>query len=421
MSNHQWNGQVNQPYPCAPYNPPCPQKKKCKKKNCKKCVVENFVPVCPPVLPPSIQDPCPLKSFCDPGLTTGCSSYPLSPPICAPDYVRKAVTTWKVNYLVSNRPNQAAHLDEFLQNPWGIVIYQNQLWVANNMSNTLTNYDLFGNRLLGPVILRDSAHNSCHPTGLAVNCCGGFPISSRSITKSGILFAATEHGTVLGYNPLVNPQKGHIVINQQLTGRVHTFKGIAITNNLMYLADMFQRRIHVFDQNYIRLDGFPFVDGDTCEIIPPDYGPNNIVNIGCFMYVLWARQDPNIPIHDLDGPGNGYVSQFNLDGSFVRRFTSRGVLNSPWAMIPAPNECGFPPGSFLIGNNGDGKINIFDCDGRYVGPLLNQAGLPIVIEGLWGLAPHYTCDFNEIFFTAAPDEDLDGIVGSIIKDQIIYF
>jgi uncharacterized protein (TIGR03118 family) len=138
------------------------------------------------------------------------------------------------------------------------------------------------------------------------------------------------------------------------------------------------------------------------------------------MYVLWARKDPNVTIHDLDGPGHGFISVFNLDGSFVRRFTSRGVLNSPWAMIPAPCECGFPPGSFLVGNNGDGRINVFDCNGRYVGPMLNMAGIPIKIEGLWGLAPHYT-DFSEIFFASAPDENTDGLVGSIVRDQVILF
>ena len=204
-----------------------------------------------------------------------------------------------------------------------------------------------------------------------------------------------------------------------MTGEVSVFKGLAIANNILYLADFFQAHIDVFDSNYNRLNGFYFMDNDTSDPIPLDYGPNNIVHIGCYMYVIYARKDPNIPIHDLNGPGNGFVSVFNLDGSFVRRFTSRGVLNSPWAMIPAPCECGFPPGSFLIGNNGDGRINIFDACGKFVGPMLNQAGLPIVIDGLWGLAPHYA-NFNEIFFTAAPDQLIDGVVGSIVKDQVIY-
>jgi uncharacterized protein (TIGR03118 family) len=133
---------------------------------------------------------------------------------------------------------------------------------------------------------------------------------------------------------------------------------------------------------------------------------------------LWAKKNPLVTVDTLHGAGFGFISVFNLDGSFVRRFTSRGVLNAPWGMIPAPCECGFPPGSFLVGNKGDGRINVFDCNGRYVGPLLNQSGLPVVIEGLYALGPHYT-DFSEIFFTATPDENVDGLVGSMVVDANI--
>jgi uncharacterized protein (TIGR03118 family) len=195
---------------------------------------------------------------------------------------------------------------------------------------------------------------------------------------------------------------------------------LALANNTLYLADFFQGHIDVFDFTFNRLSGFHFIDGDTSDPIPIDFTPNNIVHIGCYLYILYARRDPNITIHDLAGPGHGFISIFNLDGTFFRRFTSRGVLNSPWAMIPAPCECGFPPGSFLVGNNGDGRINVFDCNGRYVGPVLNSAGLPVIIEGLWGLAPHYT-DFSEIFFTAAPDQNIDGLLGCLTRDQVIYF
>ena len=362
------------------------------------------------------KDPCPLKSFCDPGLMNTCHPTP----VVNPGSGRRAVSTWRVNYLVSNRPNQAAHTDSTLINPWGIVIYNNQLWIANNGTDSIVNFDLFGNKLLGSISIRDAAHNSSFPTGIVVNCCGGFPVSSGSSTKSARFLTATEHGTVHAYNPTVNPLSSFIVMNQQLTGVVTVYKGLALANSLLYLADFFQSTINVFDGNYNRLTGFHFVDGDTSDPIPLDYGPNNIVHIGCYLFVLYARKDTNITVNDLDGPGHGFVSVFGFDGSFVRRFTSRGVLNSPWAMIPAPCECGFPPGSFFIGNNGDGRINAFDCDGRFIGPLLNQAGLPIMIEGLWGLAPYYT-DFSEIFFTSGANENTDGLVGSIVKDQVIYF
>jgi hypothetical protein len=49
-----------------------------------------------------------------------------------------------------------------------------------------------------------------------------------------------------------------------------------------------------------------------------------------------------------------------------------------------------------------------------------MSGTPIIIQGLWGLVQHYV-DFNEIFFTSAPDELADGYLGNIVKDQVIQF
>lgn len=374
------------------------------------------VPTCGAGCPPGEIDVPVLKSFYDPGLANTCSNRPIIDP-AAP---RKAVTTWIINYLVSNVANVASHIDPQLINPWGISIFNNQLWVVNGSTDSITNYDLFGNKLLGTITIRTAVHNASYPTGIAVNCGGGFSVSNGSVTKSAKFLTATEHGTVHAFNPAVDQLNSFIVLNQQLTGEVSVFKGLAIANNTLYLADFFRGTIDVFDSQYNRLNGFYFIDGDTTDPIPLDYGPNNIVHIGRYMYVIWARKDPNVPVHDVDGPGHGFISMFNLDGSFVRRFASRGVLNSPWAMIPAPCECGFPPGSFLVGNNGDGRINIFTENGCYVGPVLGQNGTPISIEGLWGLVPHYS-SFNEIYFAAAPDEDIDGLVGSLVKGQVIYF
>lgn len=394
---------------------------KCSKFNCNKCS-SDCAPSFPLPVPVPFElpkDPCPLKSFCDPGLANTCFSRPIIDP-CGP---RRSVTTWKINYLISNRPNQGSHLDPEVINPWGIVIYNNQLWVVNGSTDRITNYDLFGNRLLGSVTVRDAAHNSSFPTGIAINCGGGFIVSNGSISKSGLFVTATEHGTVHVYNPTVDALNTYLVLNKQLENEVAVFKGLAVANGILYLADFFHSHIDVFDSSYNRLNGYHFIDGDTSDPIPlleDGYGPSNIVHIGCFLYVLWGRKDPNVPIHAIAGPGFGFISVFNLDGSFVRRFTSRGVLNNPWGMIPAPCECGFPPGSFLVSNHGDGRINVFDCAGRYVGPLLGQTGLPIFIDGLRGLAPHYT-EFSEIYFTAATDEDIDGTVGSFIRDQIIQF
>ena len=395
------------PQPCPPCQPRSP-KNKCK---CKKCCA---LPLPPPCEPP--RDPCPLKSFCDPGLTNTC----VGRPIINPNGPRHSVTTWKVNLLISNKNGLAANSDADLINPWGIAVYNNQLFVVNGTTDSITNYDLFGNKIGSSLTVRDAAHNSAFPTGIAINCASAFAVSAGTQIKSALFLTASELGTVHAFNPLINNFASILVLNQRLTGEVAVYRGLAIANGVLYLADFKYQHIDVFDSSFNRLLGFHFIDGDTSDPIPLDFTNNNIVHIGCYMYILYARKDPVVPINDLDGPSNGYISVFNLDGSFVRRFTSRGVLNSPWAMIPAPCECGFPPGSFLVGNNGDGRINIFDCNGRYVGPLLAQSGLPVSLPGLWGLAPHYT-DFSEIFFAQSPDEDETGFVGSLTRDQIIQF
>lgn len=365
---------------------------------------------------PPFKDPFPLRSFCDPGLVNTCASQP----IVDPNGPRRAVSTWRVNYLISSYINQASHTDPDLINPWGIVVCNNQLWIVNGSTDSISNYDLFGNKLLGTINCRDASQNAAFPTGIVVNCCGNFNVSNGNLTKSAQFLLCTEYGNVCAYSPSVDPLNAYVILNQQLIGEVAVFRGLAVVNNVMYLADFYQGHVDVFDGNYNRLLGFPFVDADTSDPIPLDYGPSNIVHIGPFLYIIYARRDPNITVQAQTGPGLGYVTIFNLDGSYVRRFTSRGVLNDPWGMIPAPCECGFPPGSILIGNRGDGRINIFDCNGRYVGPVLGMSGLPLMIEGLWGLAPHYT-DFSEIYFTSAPDENVDGLCGSLVKDQVIYF
>lgn len=412
-----------------PFNPD--NKCGCRKPQCRLCSPAYFYPFCNPYylqhysnfgLPKRIYDPansfcgCKCGKKCDGRCSSVCDPY-------LPDksrHYKKKIVTWRVKYLVSNKENQAAHVDLHLINPWGIVVADNELWVANNGTDSLTSYDFHGNRMRAPVRVRDFAHNSAFPTGLAVNCTGGFPVSNGQVTHSAFLIIAMETGNVQVYNPLVNQTMSFVRINQTLGGDVVAYKGIALACNFIYAADFYNGKIDVFDSNYNLQTAFPFVDGDTSDPIPPDYGPNNIAHIGCYLYVAYARRAPDVPVHDFDGPGHGFISVFNLDGTFVRRFHSRGVLNSPWAMIPAPCECGFPKDGILVGNNGDGTINIFDCTGDFVGKILSPAGVPVVIEGLWGLTTYYKCN-NEIFFASSPqgNESTDGLIGSLVVDQVL--
>ncbi len=330
----------------------------------------------------------------------------------------RCVTTWNIDYLVSNDVSLANHVDSQLIDPRGIILHECKLWVVNNGSDMITSYDLSGIKLSDQITTRDRDHNSSFPTDIVYNYQKNFSVTNENITKSSLFIISSEHGTVSAFNSLVDSKTAHTVLNMQLANEVSVYRGITLANNTLYLADFLQGHIDVFDSSYNRLRGYYFVDSDTADPIPLDYTPNNIVHIGNYLYILYAKKDPYVTITDLAGPGHGFISVFNLDGSFVRRFTSRGVLNSPWAMIPAPCESGFPSGSFIVGNNGDGRINVFDCNGHYLGPVLGQAGIPITIEGLWGLAPHYT-DTNQIFFTACNNNY--SLVGSLTHDRVVNF
>jgi uncharacterized protein (TIGR03118 family) len=111
---------------------------------------------------------------------------------------------------------------------------------------------------------------------------------------------------------------------------------------------------------------------------------------------------------------------FDFSGNFVNRFASAGALNAPWGMAIAPAGFGSLAGDLLIGNFGDGKINIFAPNGTALatsmGPLTVTNGGTTTIPGLWSLVfgngdadkPQTT-----LFYTAGFADQTDGVFGSI--------
>ena len=69
-------------------------------------------------------------------------------------------------------------------------------------------------------------------------------------------------------------------------------------------------------------------------------------------------------------------------------------LNEPWGLAIAPAGLGPFAGDLLVGNLGNGWINVFNpMTGAHLGTLDGTHGHPIAINGLWGLrvgnsAPH---------------------------------
>jgi uncharacterized protein (TIGR03118 family) len=71
----------------------------------------------------------------------------------------------------------------------------------------------------------------------------------------------------------------------------------------------------------------------------------------------------------------------------------------------------------LIGNFGDGRINVYSMMGQWLGQLRSH-NQTIVIDGLWALsfAPSTsTVDQSRLYFTAGPDDEENGLFGYLKK------
>jgi len=175
----------------------------------------------------------------------------------------------------------------------------------------------------------------------------------------------------------------------------------------------------VWDDQYMPVTSLGnFTDPD----LPAGFAPFNVRGVGPLLLVTYAKQDENAE-DDVKGPGNGFVDVFSAEGFFLQRLISGGQLNSPWAMLFAPDNDQASI-DIAIGNFGDGMINIYNLsvkdlhiDARWEGALGDAAtGKPLVIDGLWALAfgsGKAGFESDEIYFTAGPNDEENGLFGSL--------
>ena len=104
-----------------------------------------------------------------------------------------------------------------------------------------------------------------------------------------------------------------------------------------------------------------------------------------------AMRHKNAAKHDdVAGLGNGFIDEFDSNGNFLKRVATGGVLNSPWGLDIAPAGFGAFANDLLVGNFGNGGINVFDPNtDLFLGTLTDSNGNPIVI-GISGLLSRET-------------------------------
>jgi uncharacterized protein (TIGR03118 family) len=151
--------------------------------------------------------------------------------------------------------------------------------------------------------------------------------------------------------------------------------------------------------------------------LPAGYAPFNVQNLNGKLYVTYALQDA--AKHDENpGPGQGFVSVFDLSGNFLGRVGTGGTLNAPWGLAIAPSSFGNLAGDLLVGNFGDGTINAFDLQtDTFVSQLTGPNGVTLAIDGLWALNVGNggsAGSDQKLYFTAGPDDESNGLFGVLI-------
>ena len=296
---------------------------------------------------------------------------------------------------------KATTIDANLSNPWGLVTAPGlPFWVADNNSNVATLYsgtgaiqtgEVTGSNDVGISIPASAAGLAANPTGQVYNGSGGFLIPTSSGNETALFMFAGEGGTVAAWAKDSGAAAVSVYDDGVINGAGHAvYKGLALGSvngtTYLYATDLHNNKVDVFDTSFAK---------------PA------------------AMQDG--AMHDeVTGAGLGYVDIFDFSGNLVSRFASAGALNAPWGIALAPAGFGSFEGDLLIGNFGDGKINIFAPNGSSVatsmGALTDNNGQTLAFPGLWSLVfgdGDSDKPLTTLFYTAGFADQTDGVLGSI--------
>ena len=391
----------------------------------------------------------------------------------APSRVSSGGTVLQTN-LVSDLPGTATVTDPNLVNAWGISESgTSPFWISDNDAGVSTLYQVPGASntpvTAVPLVVNiptPVGTTGGTPTGTVFNFASGngaFKVTGPnkngvSTTATAVFLFVTEDGTILGWNPAIDPtgkfagpggvsaqaviakdNSGNNFTNpneNQQTGAVYKGQAIATSTTpiisgdsdstaLLYASNFRAGTIEVYDANFDRVTALP-PGAFTDPALPRGYATFNVQVLNGKLYVTYARQDA-LKHDDAAGPHRGFVDVYNLNGTpglpgGTVRLISRGPLNSPWGLAIAPAgfaglHASHSDPVLLAGNFGDGRIHAFDANnGLSLGQLRDPDGEPIVIDGLWALKVGNGGaggTASAVYFTAGPFGESHGLFGSL--------
>ena len=327
--------------------------------------------------------------------------------LAAPASARPTQGKYQVHNLVSNVAGIADNVDPNLVNAWGLAAGPTSpWWVSDNGTDRSTLYNPAGTPL--PLVVSVPGA----PTGTVFN---GTPGSFLVGAGNALFIFSTESGTILGWN---GGPAATVEADRSPAGAV--YKGLAIAQTpsgpRIYATDFHNGAVDVFDSAWQPVSHAGFVD----PFLPRHFAPFGIQTIGDRIFVTYAKQQAGSD-DEAHGRGLGIVDAFDTAGRLRSRVAQFGDLNAPWGVAQAPKGFGRFSGDLLVGNFGDGRISAYrDVFHRLfvpAGQLRSSTGGALAIDGLWALefgqgAPN-NGPTDTLFFTAGPNDEENGLFGSI--------
>jgi uncharacterized protein (TIGR03118 family) len=330
----------------------------------------------------------------------------------------------QVNLTANKAMYGATNIDTSLINGWGIAFSAGGTpWIGSQGGHVSTVYNREGGTQLAPVHIPSPAGNEGgNPTGVVAN-----PVTTDFLIPAGNGGAnASARFIFVGVDGIVsawNPTWGNHSYKQFDHSFTSAYTGLTLASNggvaHLYAADFRAGKIKVWDRSWAPVD-MQFRDWN----LPWGYYPFNIQVVGSELYVTYARRTADG--RSQAGNGKGIVNVFSTNGTFIKRFASNGNLNAPWGIAKAPMaffDNVFAEDGILVGNFGNGRINVFDMSGKYIGQLRKNHHAPLVIDGLWAITfppSTSTIDPDRLYFAAGPNHETDGLFGYVIKDSTAH-
>jgi len=326
--------------------------------------------------------------------------------------------TYVATILASDGTDVAApNTESDLKNGWGVAFgATSTAWVSSNGEQRALLFDGNGVPQSLVVAMPTGSRGAAGPTGIVFNASTtDFQITANGNTSSAAFLFATDAGTIAGWSPKVLPTDAVTAFDDGVGGAVYKGLTKASVNgsNSLLAADFHNAKIDVFDTSFNRLTTpGAFVDAS----VPTGFAPFGIQAVGSAIVVTYAKQNAAATAQ-VTGAGLGYVDIFGSDGSLLGHLKSSNGFNAPWGVALAPSNFGTFSGDLLIGNFGDGTIDVFDpVSYAYLGKLTVAGGSNFQQAGLWGMAfgnGSHDQPTNALFYAAGPHGKADGVFGRL--------